>query len=526
MKTHKLLLALLCATIIQSAYSAWWIEDHNITYAFKIGNLGLLHYLVETGMNIADLNIDGGSSALCYTTKVGNLETIQWILANEVDINSRDICGCTALACAAERGNLEICKWLFANSATIDSRDNDGRTAIHRAVLGGHLEIVQWLIHIGADITIADRTGEAAVHYAAKGGHLDILELLIHTGADMYIPDRKGKIAIHYAAQGGHLEMLKWLINNGTESDSRDNDGLTAVHYAAQGGRLEVLKWFLDNTIAIDTPDNKGRTAIHHAAASSNYIDIYLSVTCDRSSQDAMYNAASTRHIEVMEWLIANGIDINSQDENGQTPFHYAVTTHNSKTNIVKWLLAHGAHSNSQDNKGRTPFYYAVTKGCPQIVKLLLCTGNTKHLNNDTMAAIAKKAKCNLDKYFSDNFTHVRVILKEYIRLEQKANENPTQDNLRLAIEKGFYLVVNDLLEKHIVHPHKEDILLAKAMWEKTKDPIYKEIGKLLVAYYIPLDFLMKQIGIMLTQAKLPTEIAEVIASLANSCPLIDVDKQ
>jgi ankyrin repeat protein len=53
---------------------------------------------------------------------------------------------------------------------------------------------------------------------------------------------------------------------------------------------------------------------------------------------------------ELMKWLLENGLDINTKDEDGKTPLMDAVS--NLKPSTVKFLLEKGASINDTSNNG------------------------------------------------------------------------------------------------------------------------------------------------------------------------------
>ncbi|XP_077986466.1 notch-regulated ankyrin repeat-containing protein-like [Glandiceps talaboti] len=61
----------------------------------------------------------------------------------------------------------------------VNSYDCEGQTALHQSVLDGNLELVKVLVRFGADVKLANRDGWNALHIAAYGGHEDIALYLI-----------------------------------------------------------------------------------------------------------------------------------------------------------------------------------------------------------------------------------------------------------------------------------------------------------------------------------------------------------
>jgi ankyrin repeat protein len=87
------------------------------------------------------------------------------------------------------------------------------------------------------------------------------------------------------------------------------------------------------------------------------------------SGESILHTAAGKGHIEVVEFFLENGVEIDLRDDRGQTALHRSVRT--SQPEMVKYLLARGADRNIKDNDGRTAYDWAIAVYEPQIADLL-----------------------------------------------------------------------------------------------------------------------------------------------------------
>lgn len=71
--------------------------------------------------------------------------------------------------------------------------------------------------------------------------------------------------------------------------------------------------------------------------------------------------------------MVRKGIDVNSQNGNGESPLHYACLSGN--ISIVKLLLQSGAKVNIRTEKGDAPLHWAVMNGDTELVKRLMDNG-------------------------------------------------------------------------------------------------------------------------------------------------------
>lgn len=84
-----------------------------------------------------------------------------------------------------------------------------------------------------------------------------------------------------------------------------------------------------------------------------------------------LIRTSKDNNIEMIEFLLDNGANINSQDETGGSAIHYA-TLINYYSEKVNLLINRGADINIQNKKGITPLMNAVNLGNIELIKLLL----------------------------------------------------------------------------------------------------------------------------------------------------------
>lgn len=101
--------------------------------------------------------------------------------------------------------------------------------------------------------------------------------------------------------------------------------------------------WYSEDNINIDEEDDVGQTPLHIAC----YED----------------------HIDYAKYLILKGANLNKKDRCGQTPLHYASLKNNLE--CVKYLILNGADVNVDDHDGKTAFEYLEEEYKIEITKYL-----------------------------------------------------------------------------------------------------------------------------------------------------------
>ena len=116
---------------------------------------------------------------------------------------------------------------------------------------------------------------------------------------------------------------------------------------AAKTGNIKAVKQHLAAGPDINTKDNDGRTPLHWAT----YRD----------------------HKEIVDLLIASGADVNAKDVNEISPLLHTIRNENKES--VELLIAKGADVNAKNDDGVTPLHDAAAKGHKEIVELLIAKG-------------------------------------------------------------------------------------------------------------------------------------------------------
>ena len=92
----------------------------------------------------------GAAEAFRHAAETGDLHKLKTSLAEQVDVNSRDAAGRTALLLATMHGQTKAVKLLLSRSADPNVADTNGVTPLQAAMDGGQTAIVAALEHAGA----------------------------------------------------------------------------------------------------------------------------------------------------------------------------------------------------------------------------------------------------------------------------------------------------------------------------------------------------------------------------------------
>ncbi len=143
------------------------------------------------------------------------------------------------------------------------------------------------------------------------------------------------------AASDDNLQSLKDALKNGADINARYEDS-TALIDAVDCGNVEIVKYLIENGADTENMNNIwGNTALMKIA---NSVCIKESEIC----------------IEIAQYLLDNGANINAKTCNGWTALMYASSY--GYLDMVKFLVKNGADINAITNEGYTALNLALDK--------------------------------------------------------------------------------------------------------------------------------------------------------------------
>jgi cytohesin len=145
------------------------------------------------------------------------------------------------------------------------------------------------------------------------------------------------------------------------------------IHEAAKNGDLATVQNLVrSDPSLINSKDEAGRTPLHWAAEGDGKIYKNASWEETGTNQPMYSNVPGMDNVStsVLQFLLDNMADVNAADDKGQTPLHLAASMDNLKA--AKVLLDHGARVTAKDKDGNTPLHESARHGYVDISEFLL----------------------------------------------------------------------------------------------------------------------------------------------------------
>lgn len=181
------------------------------------------------------------------------------------------------MAAAAENDSVTV-QELLAQGVDIESRDANGRSALLLATHHNAIDVARILIDTGANVNAMDNITDSPYLYAGAEGRLEILRMTLAHGADLSSVNRYGGTALIPAAHHGHVETVRELLKTGIDIDHINNLGWTALLEAiilGDGGPIyiEIVRLLIEAGADENISDENNVTPLTHATT-RNYSEI------------------------------------------------------------------------------------------------------------------------------------------------------------------------------------------------------------------------------------------------------------
>ncbi|MDR3525814.1 MAG: ankyrin repeat domain-containing protein [Rhizomicrobium sp.] len=314
-------------------------------------------------------------------------------------------------------------------------------TMLNRAIREKNNTIIKLLLAApGIDVnqrgTYSDDFGSwtrTPLILAAKMGNAEIVSLLLKMGAVVNakdatdrVPEARGETALLRAAEGDHAEAIRVLVTEakGLDINAKTKDGESALWIVSQAEDLATVKLLREHGAVANVFNNTG--------------------------QSVLYTTVLHKQQEVLNYLVAQGVDINHVDNGGLTPLIEGVLSLKGDKGknafaFLKQLVSFKPKLDLQQaaaggNGGFAALHMAAKFGQTEAVALLLDHGATLELKDLALGATALHYAT-----YANHSDTVKLLVKRKANLEpvDKMGATPLLAAAQLSLPEMVQLLAD-----------------------------------------------------------------------------------
>uniref|UniRef100_A0A8C2XNX6 Poly [ADP-ribose] polymerase n=1 Tax=Cyclopterus lumpus TaxID=8103 RepID=A0A8C2XNX6_CYCLU len=372
--------------------------------------------LLRKGANINEKNKDFMTPLHVAAEKAHN-DILEVLQKHGAKVNAVDTLGQTALHRAALAGHIQTCKLLLSYGAdpsivslqgftaaqmgneavqqilneNVPTRNSDVDYRFLEAAKAGDLDTVQQLC-TPQNVNCRDLEGRHStpLHFAAGYNRVAVVEYLLHHGADVHAKDKGYVLPSHPSVAYIKMESLnqlfrsfeltkgKWITltcEHGADPSKKNRDGNIPLDMVKDGD-TDIQDLLRGDAALLDAAKKGCLARVQKLCSPEN---INCRDTQGRNSTP-LHLAAGYNNLEVAEYLLEHGADVNAQDKGGLIPLHNAASY--GHVDIAALLIKYNTCVNATDKWAFTPLHEAAQKGRTQLCALLLAHGADPTMKN------------------------------------------------------------------------------------------------------------------------------------------------
>lgn len=283
---------------------------------------------------------------------------------------------------AAENGHLNVIEHLYEN--TNNSKDYI-KIAFFAAAEYGRTPILAYFIKKGL-INKTDESNNTALMLAVYNGHFQTVEYLVEQcGADVNCETPQGKNAISCAIEKGDINIVTFLFEKSLNStNTRIELANKLIIHAIKYQKIDIIEYLIKNGADVNKTDHYGKSVLQfsfHIGSSQKIILCLLAKF--KFSNDVEYQDIFKQSVRCGHNLTIENLLQNHVYGNTDPAFiqeMLVLATEYGCLDVVKILIKYGAKTDEVDIHGNTLMMYASYHGHSALVNYLFEQSEQKEI--------------------------------------------------------------------------------------------------------------------------------------------------
>jgi ankyrin repeat protein len=350
-----------------------------------------VHLLLEHGVDVDQRTKADRMTALHLVVEAGNLSLMHMLLHHGADVAAINVLGNSVLHFSAKNSQPDITTLLLAHGANAHAQNEFGKLPLYQAACSGNEQVVRAFIEYGVNPWARPSFQLSAMEYAIREGRESVVRELLHQ-QQFPVSKADGESALVVAAGGWQVNFVKLLLDTGVDTNSTiESDQHHRIPIVpGQCVTMPDLQWSFDILSELRGPWSALHAAVHcgNEAIARMLLDNNATTNCTDAYGWTPLHSAASKELNLVPLLLEYHADPNMRDKQGCIPLHWAVAGRvvmahaggwsstrkpiKIKEEAVLLLLKNTSDINVQNNDGQTPLHWAVRYGEVEFAQLLV----------------------------------------------------------------------------------------------------------------------------------------------------------
>ena len=317
-------------------------SDSFLMKCLKVHKLKASSWLLDNGIRV-DITNKNNEATFDLAIQHGNKDIIKKILEKDdsIDINTVDKDNRTLLQNMVVQGKNNIAKVLVEYGADVNNTDNHGRNVIYDALSYGDESFITYITKVeGLNLDVVDTDGNTIMLHTEVLKNDEIAKDLLKAKANPMIKNKEDEsFLIKTALRGEEAdEVIDVLLENCTEDHSPSM----------------ILKDLIE--VSANMLEDQDQSRDRLLATAKKSMKAGAVATGSDGNETAIIDAVKLNDLDLVTLLLSSDLDINVQNEFGNTALIEAVFDGMKNMKIIKLLLQHKADTTIKNKKNQTVY--------------------------------------------------------------------------------------------------------------------------------------------------------------------------
>lgn len=282
---------------------------------------------------------------------------------------------------AGENGRTDILEFLLGRGAALGY-------SLHLAIKENPSDLmcIEKLLSQGFSLNREDENGDTPLHLAICNGNLNLLQLLFRYNEERDPKERLNINALNSEGETPFMQLVEktgetfrlmadFLLQHGANMEIKTPEGFSALHMALRKGNnnLDMIDYCILHGMDINQADNEEKTLMHYIANDGVY---------EFSHQNDLYDNIDPQgsiNMQMFLDMYSEQPRVSAEEKAGEKAVEPQFVNNKhvprKKIRFIRSLADKGVDLEKRDNDGKTPLFYAARNGQPRDTKLFLSLG-------------------------------------------------------------------------------------------------------------------------------------------------------